>query len=302
MTQASGLVVSIEANLLTAQTHSNATRDALAKGNTVLNTTSKVIESLETFTAILTSRVDGYSNELDKYIPSNYPSICMLGPMENTTCTVSELYAKNLELNSSRITSESITTRLYARDFLDNLADLPLIDFDGINRTATEAISISSATLIGLDGTGIVELADNVERSRIDTETLYTNVTTLLSDAEQTLTDTQTELNRSVLIQAQLADVQNDLSTIQTGISQLEATLNYTAEAIAVTDRMSTVQRVLDSVNATLDNMRRDIDQVGEVVTETVNTINETEEIMSYSEEQGMSIYFTKKINYNNTV
>ncbi len=302
MTQASGLVVSIEANLLTAQTHSNATRDALAKGNTVLNTTSKVIESLETFTAILTSRVDGYSNELDKYIPSNYPSICMLGPMENTTCTVSELYAKNLELNSSRITSESITTRLYARDFLDNLADLPLIDFDGINRTATEAISISSVTLIGLDDTGIVELAGNVERSRIDTETLYTNVTTLLSDAEQTLTDTQTELNRSVLIQAQLADVQNDLSTIQTGISQLEATLNYTAEAIAVTDRMSTVQRVLDSVNATLDNMRRDIDQVGEVVTETVNTINETEEIMSYSEEQGMCIYFTKKIIYNNTV
>ena len=292
MSQASGLVVSIEANLLTAQTHSIATRDVLAEGNTVLNTTSKVIESLETFTAILLLRVKGYSNELDKYIPSGYPSICMLGPMENTMCTISELHAKNLELNSSRIVSESIATRLYARDFLDNLAELPLIDFDGINRTATEAISISSATLIGLDNTGIVELADNVERSRIDTETLYTNVTTLLSDAKQTLTDTQTELNRSILIQAQLADVQIDLSTIQTGISQLEATQNYTTEAIAVTDRMSTVQSVLDSVNATLDNVRRDIDQVDEVVTETVNAIKETEEIMSYSEEQGMSVLY----------
>ena len=282
------MVTSIEANLLNAESYSNATREVLDNGGRTLDTANETSEVLDTLLSVLTARVEDHATQLDRQTPANYPSLCELGPMEGFTCLNGELHSKYLELNSSLIDSQSISTRLYAREFLNNLVDPSFVDFDGINRTAMEAISIGVETLNGLEQTGIDELAVDVNQTREDVESLSTNVSTLLADARISLDEAETELNRSTAQQRELADIESDIATIEADIEVLQQTDNYTAESVTIVGRMVAVQDQLDIINVTLIEVQERVSSVEERVIETISTVRDTEELLDYSEEQGM--------------
>ncbi len=278
----------IETNLFNAQQYSNTTKNIINVSNEVLNTTKLNITLLQSLVILLEEQLTFYSTNLDQFLPSEYPSTCMPGLTEDLSCLEGEIHANNLEENSSRIVSESFTTRRYASEFLASLASLPDIDFDGINRTAMEAIVTGNETFVTLEQTGLDELTSDVEETRLDINTLSNNVSSLLTNVKQTLLEAEIQFNRSVVLQNDLTDIENDFNEILLDISVLENTQNYSIEAVNISNRMGMVHDTLDVVNVTNGVVEQDIEAVNVSLIEVISTIEETELILNYSEREGM--------------
>ena len=284
---ASSLVTVIETNLFNAQQHSNTTKSIIDISNGVLDVTSDTVTVLQSLLLSLERQVEDYSTNLDRVSPVNYPSACLPGPTEVLSCLEGEIHSNSLEENSSRIVSESFATLLNANEFLASLADLPTIDFDDINRTATEAIVIGNNALTDLAQSDLNELISSVDQTRLDIDTLSVGVSSLLTDVRQTLLETEIQFNRSVNFENELAVIEDDFSVIKSGIVVVDNTRNYSIEAVDISNTMRMVHDTLDLVNTTIGNIEQDVSVVNETVMETVSVIEETEMILDYSEEQG---------------
>lgn len=281
----------IEASLLSTQQQSNATRDILITGNELLLITNDTMESINGLVSQLASRVEHYNNTLrDRYLPLGYPAPCQLEPVQlgPITCLSGELHSKHLELNSSRIISGSESTRSYAREFLDGLMDPPMIDFNDINVTATNAIIIGEDIIRSVQNTGLAMLAMDVDETQTYMNQLSTNVSMLAEDAEMSSLRAHEQYNRSITLQHDLLQTQDTISRVQDEIRELEMTQNYTAVSIDIIQRMMVADESLDGVNSTITALEGDTVVIGGTLDQLVDTIQDTRDMLDYAEEEGM--------------
>lgn len=257
-------------------------------GNILLQTTNETMESLRILVSQLTSRIDLYSDTLrDNYLPLSYPAPCQLGPSDHMTCLSGELHAKQIELNSSRIIIESESTRNHAKAFLEGLMDPPIVDFNDINVTATNAIAIGEEVISQLQSTRLTELAVNATDTQTYINNLSVNVSLLMDETELSLSRAHEQYNMSIVLQQDLLHTQNGINRVQDNVRELEMTQNYSEVSFDIIERMSTAQQSLDIVNTTINTLEEDTVVIGRVLDDLEDTIQETRDTLDYAEEEG---------------
>ena len=189
--------------------------------------------------------------------------------------------------NSTRIHEESITTVTYAKQFINDLSDLPDIDFEEINSTAIEAIITAneSLTILGMTDLGVLgNLADDVF---LKVATLRNDSISLLSHSQFLVEIGEVEYNRSQELYSQYTNLQSDLEMIEVEVQLLEKQPNYTAEAGLLEQQAVLLLSSLQSTNRTLVNVEGELPSLESDILKLKQTVSETERVLQETTNQG---------------
>lgn len=189
--------------------------------------------------------------------------------------------------NLTYIREESMVTVTFAKQFIDDLSDLPDIDFEQINRTAIEAIITSneSLTILGMTDLGIIgNLADDVF---LKVSTLKNDSNSLLSRSQSLVEIGEVEYNRSQELYSQFASLQSDLEMIEVEVQLLEKQPNYTAEAGLLEQEAILLLSSLQSTNRTLVNVEGELPSLESDILKLKQTVSETERVLQETTNQG---------------
>ena len=234
----------------------------------------------------LSTKLTDYDNNLQRHLPPNYPQTCSRDT-RNLTCTRGEQHAMALRDNSTYIREESMMTVTFAKQFIDDLSDLPDIDFEQINRTAIEAIVTSneSLTILRMTDLGVIgNLADGVF---LKVATLKNDSNSLLSRSQSLVEIGEVEYNRSQELYSQFASLQSDLEMIEVEVQLLEKQPNYTAEAGLLEQEAILLLSSLQSTNRTLVNVEGELPSLESDILKLKQTVSETERVLQETTNQG---------------
>lgn len=189
--------------------------------------------------------------------------------------------------NLTYIREESMVTVTFAKQFIDDLSDLPDIDFEQINRTAIEAIITSneSLTILGMTDLGVIgNLADDVF---LKVETLKNDSNSLLSRSQSLVEIGEVEYNRSQELYSQFTSLQSDLEMIEVEVQLLEKQPNYTAEAGLLEQEAILLLSSLQSTNRTLVKVEGELPSLESDILKLKQTVSETERVLQETTNQG---------------
>ena len=234
----------------------------------------------------LRTKLTDYNNNLQRHLPPNYPQTCSRDT-RNLTCTRGEQHAMALRDNSTRIREESMTTVTYAKQFINDLSDLPDIDFEEINSTAIEAINTGNEALTILEMTDLGVLGNLADDVFLKVTTLKNDSISLLSRSQFLVKIGEVEYNRSQELYSQYANLKSDLEMIEVEVQLLEKQPNYTAEAGLLEQQAVVLLSSLQSTNRTLVNVEGELPSLESDILKLKQTVSETGRVLQETTNQG---------------